>query len=103
MSQPDEWRKLKVDHDGHNNGGFDFLVEVWVDAVEDRCLAKGPHPATVLFYSFETPRDARGNISWEMVETIISRRITWYQETKPNQWNRWWGENGEYAKMGDRY
>lgn len=98
MSQPTEWQRRDVD-------GLDFIVEVWKDLVtgEDRAFAKGPAPATVMFYSFETPRDSGGNVAWEMIDLIVGRRVTEYIEKKPNQWSRYWGEDGVFAKMGDRY
>lgn len=98
MAQPTEWQRRDVD-------GLDFLVEVWRGLGEgsDRTLAKGPAPATVLFYSFETPRDAQGNVAWEMIDLIVGRRVTTYIEKNPNQWKRYWGEDGVFAKMGSEF
>lgn len=97
MASPDEWRRVDCD-------GLDFVCEIWrqVDG-GDRLLVKGPSPAAVLFYSTEAPTKGDGSISWEMVQTIIARRVNWYIEKKPNQWKRYWGEDGVFAKMGDNF
>ena len=97
MASPNECKVLDID-------GLEFTVEVWRDPIErDRVLCKGPAPAVILFYSFERPKDSRGSTSWNMIQTILSRRVNEYIKESPNQWKRFWGEDGVFAKTGDKF
>lgn len=75
------------DIDGHL-----FRVEIW----DDRVLAYGPRPVQVLLFSFTRPV-SNNRTSWEMIDLIISRRVTELLKKNPERWNEWYGEDGKYT------